>query len=156
LFTTLLAGFQALLHRHTGQDRILVGTPAAARTRPEWTTLVGYLANPLVLGADFSARPTFRELLARTRAGVSDALEHQDFPFPVLVDRLQPARDPSRSPLFQAAFWLLQTARPGQDALPAFALGEPGTTISLGALDLETLPLDTGASQFELSLAMAD
>jgi amino acid adenylation domain-containing protein len=104
LFTILLAAFQVLLHRYTGQQDILVGAPTAGRARTEFTDVVGYFVNPVVLRADLSGNPPFKLFLAQVRRTVLSALAHQDYPFPLLTERLQPVRDPSRSPLFQVAF----------------------------------------------------
>ncbi|HEX8282854.1 MAG TPA: amino acid adenylation domain-containing protein [Pyrinomonadaceae bacterium] len=102
LFMTMLAAFQTLLHRYSGQDDILVGAPVAGRTRPETEDLVGFFVNTLVFRSDLGARPTFRELLRQVRETTLQAQAHQDVPFEKLVEELQPARDLSRQPLFQA------------------------------------------------------
>jgi amino acid adenylation domain-containing protein len=104
LFMTMLTAFQVLLHRYTGQDDFLIGTATAGRSRPEFTGIVGYFINPVVLRADLCGDPSFQELLHRTQRVVAEALVHQDYPFPLLVQQLQPTRDPSRSPLFQVLF----------------------------------------------------
>src|SRR6185369_17645389 len=99
LYATLLAIFQVLLYRHTGQEDILVGSPMAGRERAETAGLIGYFVNPVVLRAHFSPLQTFESLLDRVRQTALEALEHQHFPFPLLVEQVQPTRDPSRSPL---------------------------------------------------------
>ena len=104
LFTILLAAFQVLLHRYTGQQDILVGAPTAGRSRVEFADVVGYFVNPVVLRADFSGNPTFKMFLGQLRQTVLSALAHQDYPFPLLTERLQPVRDPGHSPLFQVTF----------------------------------------------------
>src|SRR6185369_16726066 len=91
-FTILLAAFEVLLHRYTGQDEIVVGVPTAGRSRAEFTDVVGYFVNPVVARADLSGNPTFAQFLSQTRRNVLSALEHQDYPFPLLVERLQPVR----------------------------------------------------------------
>ena len=106
LFAVLLAGYQALLHRLTGQDDVLVGSPVAGRSRPEFAGLVGYFVNMIVLRAQLRDRPTFRRFLAQVRQTALDGLRHGDYPFAQLVERLQPVRDLSRHALFQAAFVL--------------------------------------------------
>jgi amino acid adenylation domain-containing protein len=103
-FAALLAVFQLLLHRLSGQDDILVGSAVADRRRPETEHLVGYLLNQVVFRASFSNVWSFRSLVEDTRDKVLEALDHQDFPFGLLVKRLQPTRDVSRSPIFQAMF----------------------------------------------------
>jgi amino acid adenylation domain-containing protein len=102
LFMTLLAGFAALLQRYSGQRDLVVGTPVANRHRGEIEHLVGFFVNTLALRADLAGDPGLRELAARLRRVALDAYSHQDLPFEKLVEELQPRRDLSRQPLFQA------------------------------------------------------
>jgi hypothetical protein len=104
LFMTLLAAFQALLARWSGQERIVVGTPVAGRDRAEHEGMIGFFVNTLVLPLDVSGDPSFRGLLARARSLSLAGMELQDVPFDKLVEELQPQRDRSRSPLFQVMF----------------------------------------------------
>ena len=104
LFMTLLAAFQTLLYRYTGQRDIAVGCPIAGRTRQELEGLIGFFVNTLVLRVDFSGHPTSREVLARVRDVALEAYGHQDLPFEKLVQELQPDRSLSYTPLFQVAF----------------------------------------------------
>jgi amino acid adenylation domain-containing protein/non-ribosomal peptide synthase protein (TIGR01720 family) len=108
LFVFLLSAFQLFLHRYSGQDDIIVGIPTNGRFKPEFKKIIGYLINMLAIRTDFSGNLTLRELLCNVRDSVFNALKYQDFPFMLLVERLQPKRDPSRSPLFQVTFELLQ------------------------------------------------
>jgi amino acid adenylation domain-containing protein len=101
MFMVLLAAFEALLARHTGDGDVLVGTVTAGRDRLELEPAIGYLTEVLVLRGDLSADPTVSELLDRTRDDVLDAFTHQGIPFEELVARLRVARDPARTPLFQ-------------------------------------------------------
>ena len=101
LFMVLLTAYQVLLSRHSGQDDILVGTPAAGRDRVEFEPVVGYFTRTLVLRAEVAADLPFDELLLRTRRTVLDALDHQDVPFEDLLAALGVERDPARTPLFQ-------------------------------------------------------
>ncbi|MBB6348227.1 amino acid adenylation domain-containing protein [Nonomuraea muscovyensis] len=103
-FMTLLAAFQALLARLSGQDDFAVGAPVDGRTRPELDDVVGMFVNTLVLRARLAGDPTFAELVARTRDVVADALDHQELPFARLVDALGVPRDPSRQPLVDTLF----------------------------------------------------
>jgi len=110
LFMVLLAAFQVLLSRWSGQDDITVGTPVANRTRREIEELIGFFVNTLVLRADLSGDLSFRELLARTRKSCLAAYAHQDLPFERLVGMLRPHRDLARTPLFQVLFALQNAA----------------------------------------------
>lgn len=105
----LLAAFQSLLHRYTGQDDIVVGTPIAGRNRAELEPLIGFFVNTLVLRAQVWRDETFRTLLHRTRELTLDAFAHHDLPFERLVEELQPERDVSRNPLCQVVFALQNT-----------------------------------------------
>ncbi len=106
LFIVLLAAFQTVLHRYSGDDDIVVGAPIANRNRGEIEGLIGFFVNTLVMRTDMSGDPTFRELLRRVRQTSLDAYAHQDLPFEKLVDELHPERDLSRNPLFQVCFQL--------------------------------------------------
>ncbi len=101
LFMVLLSAYQVLLARHSGQQDILVGSPAAGRDRVEFEQVIGYFTRTLVLRGDVSADPSFDEMLACTVSTVLEALEHQDVPFENLVTELGADRDPSRTPIFQ-------------------------------------------------------
>lgn len=103
-FVLMLGAFGTLLHRYTGQDEIMIGAPMLGRTRSELSDLVGYLVNPVVLRLHFSQNLEGRSLLNQLRRTVLEALDHQDYPFPLVVEDVQPERDPSRSPLVQVAF----------------------------------------------------
>ncbi|NBF00043.1 non-ribosomal peptide synthetase, partial [Nonomuraea sp. K271] len=118
LFMVLLAAYQVLLSRHTGQDDVLVGSPTAGRNRVELEPLVGYLSTTLVLRGDLSGDPTLEELLTRTRRTVLDAMAHQDVPFEQLLAELDVERDITRKPVFQTLFTLNgQTADGARDRL---------------------------------------
>lgn len=108
-FMVLFTAFAAVLHRHTGQDDIVIGSPVANRNRSQLEGLVGCFVNNLVLRTDVSSEPTFRQLLMRVRECALDAYEHQDLPFETLVKVLEPQRDQSRNPLFQVMFALQGT-----------------------------------------------
>jgi len=143
MFMTLLAAFQTLLHRYSGQDDITVGSPVANRNRTETEGLIGYFVNMLALRTDLSGDPSFRELLARVRDVSLGAFEHQDFPLEKLVETLQLVRDVSRSPLFQVMFVFQNNQLP-----------------DVGRRDLTLGPLHddagNGTAKFDLSLAMSE
>jgi proline-specific peptidase len=156
LFMTLLAGFQAQLGRYTGQEDFAVGAAVAGRPLPELAGLVGYFVNLLPLRADLAGEPGFGELLDRARGAALEGMEHGDFPFPLIAERLRPVRDPARSPLFQTAL-VLQRGRPGDaPGLAAFSLGEEGARVELGGLTLESVRLAERRAQFDLTLFAAE
>jgi amino acid adenylation domain-containing protein len=141
LFMTLLAAFQALLYRYTGSEDIAVGSPIGSRDRTELEGLIGLFLNTLVLRTHLAGNPTFTELLKRVREVALGAYAHQDLPFELLVEELQPQRNLSHTPLFQVMF-VLQNA-------PMSALELPGLTLSY-------LPVDSGAVKFDLTLDMVE
>ncbi|BDA68754.1 hypothetical protein CAL7716_029200 [Calothrix sp. PCC 7716] len=141
LFMTLLAAFQVLLYRYTGIEDIAIGSPIGNRNRAEIEGLIGLFVNTLVLRTNLAGNPTFEELLAGVRSVALSAYAHQDLPFEVLVEELQPQRNLSHTPLFQVMF-VLQNA-------PMSALELPGLTISY-------LPIDNGTAKFDLTLHMTE
>jgi amino acid adenylation domain-containing protein len=140
-FMTLLAVFQVLLYRYTGEEDIVVGSPIANRSIAELEPLVGFFVNTLVLRTDLSGNPTFKELLCRVREVCLAAYEHQDLPFEKLVQELQPERDQSRNPLFQVMF-VLQNATRGISPLEG--------------MRIEPIEFETGRSLFDLSLYLRE
>ncbi len=100
LFVTLLAAFQSLLHRCSGQSEIVVGSPFAGRSRFEAENQVGFYVNFLPLKADFASDPTFSEILVQVRDTLLAAMETEDVPLLKIVEATQPVRQPGRSPLF--------------------------------------------------------
>ncbi len=137
-FMVLLAAFEILLQRLSGQDDILVGTPVAGRTRPEIEGLIGFFLNTLVLRTDLAGRPAFRELVRRVRAAALGAFAHQDLPFEKLLEDLQPERDLSRTPLFEVFFNFLN--------FPASGARLPG------GVSLEWLGFGEMESKFDLTV----
>ncbi len=154
LNTLLLTIFQVLLHRYSGQQDILVGTPTAGREHPGFQYLFGYFVNLIVLRGDLSGNPTFVEFLEQLRRVTLGALAHQAYPFQSLVERLQPERDPGLPPLVQVTFGLQKPHRM-QESAP-FVLKEEGARLSLGDLRVESVGLKQRISQFDLTLMMVD
>ncbi len=155
-FTVLLAAFQGFLHRYSGQERFLVGAPAAGRETADVAGVIGYFVNLLPLAADFAGRPTGTALIDRTAGVVAGALAHQALPFPVLAESLQPQRDPSRPPLVQVSFALEQAHRADGRAWSAFALGEEGARAELGGIPVTSVKLAERRVPFELVLLLAE
>jgi len=156
LYTVLLAAFTVLLHRYSGQSDVTVGSPFVGRGSAEFEGTVGYFINPVALRADCSGDPTFTELLGRTRRTVLGALEHQDYPLSLLVERLRPERDPSRSPLFQVMFNMPKPNRLEEQGLAQFLLGTGGARMDLGGLPVELFPIEAQVTMFDLLLGMVD
>ncbi|NTX01871.1 non-ribosomal peptide synthetase [Myxococcus sp. CA040A] len=154
-FVSLLAAFQALLHRLSGQDDLIVGTPVATRGPAGTARLVGYCVNTLPLRVDLADGPGFAALVRRTRDLVRGALEHQEFPFPLMVERLHPERVADRTPIFQTLFVHQRSPLSSHPALSSFALGDGAARLRMGGTSVELLPLPPAASPFELMLAIA-
>ena len=140
LFMTLLAVCQALLMRYTGQEDFGVGTVVANRKRAEMEPIFGFFLNTLVIRANLSGEPTFREVLQRVRAAALAGYEHQDVSFEKLVEELAPERDVSRTPMFQVLFT---------------TLGEPDK-LEFGELELSGFEIDTGMSKFDLVVSVQE
>jgi amino acid adenylation domain-containing protein/thioester reductase-like protein len=156
LYTVLLAAFNVLLHRYSGQSDVTVGSPFVGRSSAEFEGTVGYFINPVVLRSDCSADPPFTEFLGQVRRTVLGALEHQDFPLSLLVERLRPDRDPSRSPLFQVMFNMPKANRLEEQSLAQFLLGTAGARMDLGGLPVELFPVEQQVAMFDLLLGMVD
>jgi amino acid adenylation domain-containing protein len=141
LFMTLLAAWQTLLYRYTGQEDITIGSPIANRNRTEVEGLIGFFVNALALRTDLSGNPSFLELLARVQQVALEAYAHEELPFEVLVEELQPERHLNHSPLFQVMFVLLPD--------PMQALVLPGLT-------LKRLPIHSNTAKFDLTMSLED
>ncbi len=141
LFMTLLAAFQTLLHRYSGQDDIAVGSPIANRDLIEVEPVIGFFVNTLILRGDTGGNPRFSALLEQVREVTLEAYAHQNVPFEQLIEVLRPQRDPSRPPLFQAMF-VLQNVPLGSSELPG--------------VRLEPLRIDSGTAKFDLMLVLIE
>jgi amino acid adenylation domain-containing protein/FkbM family methyltransferase len=141
LFMTLLAAWQVLLWRYTGQSEIVVGSPIAGRNSRETENLIGFFVNTLVLRTELRADETFTELLRRVRRVTLEAYAHQDVPFEKLVEELQPERNLSHTPLFQVML-VLQNA--------------PTAELDLGELQLSATEEESQTAKFDLTLALKE
>jgi amino acid adenylation domain-containing protein len=140
-FMVLLAAWQALLSRYSGQDDVVVGSPIANRTRPEIEPLIGFFVNMLALRADLSGDPSFREHLARVRESTLAAYAHQELPFEKVVEELAPERSRSRQPLFGVIF-ALQNA--------------PFPPLELPGLSIRMEPVDPGTARTDLAITLRE
>ena len=142
LYMTLLAAFQILLYRYSGQADIIVGSPIAGRNRVEIEGLIGLFLNTLILRTDFSGNPSFRQLLQQVRRTTLDAYAHQDLPFDKLVEEINPERSLSYNPLFQVLFNMLNLEE---------------TQVELSGLKTELISVgETTTSKFDLTLYAAE
>ncbi len=155
VYTVLLAAFEVLLGRYSGQDDFAIGSPVAGRTRPGLGGLLGYFVNLVPMRADLSGGPTFDEFLARVKRSVHEGLEHQEYPFSLMVERLWRGHDPGRTPIFQVMFIYQKSQRQGQLGLGAFGLGGRDHRIEIEGMPVQSLYYDRRASLFDLTLVAA-
>ncbi len=138
-YMILLAAFQTLIHRYTGQEDIVIGSPVAGRTRASVEKVIGLFVNMLALRTRLDGNPSFFELLHRTQTAVLEALAQQELPFEKLVEELQPERSASYSPLVQVMFAL-------QDEL--------SENLKLSGITTSAFPLDSGTAKFDLTFTI--
>jgi amino acid adenylation domain-containing protein len=141
LFMSLLAGFQVVLSRHSGQLDIAVGTPIAGRNQRETEGLIGFFVNTLVMRVDVGGSPTVSELLTRVRETALGAYMHQDMPFDKIVEELRPERSLSHQPLFQVIFMMQNV---------------PRETSSIRGISMKNEPMELRSAKFELELSIVE
>ncbi|MGI9628537.1 MAG: condensation domain-containing protein, partial [Longimicrobiales bacterium] len=141
LYMVLLGALNVLFHRYSGQRDICIGSPIAGRSRQEFEGLIGMFVNNLVLRTDLSGDPTFAELLSRVRTTALEAFDHQDVPFEMLVEEIQPDRDLASSPLFQAML-VLQN--------------QPAPPSQMGELEMERAFVDIGTTHLDLTFYLTE
>ncbi|SOD02868.1 amino acid adenylation domain-containing protein, partial [bacterium JGI 053] len=141
-FMALLAAFQALLSRWSGQDDVVVGVPVAGRAQGGSEGIVGLFVNTLPVRGDLSGDPSFRTLLGRVRESVLGGLAHQDVPFEKLVEELRPERTLGRQPLFQAVF--------------AYNHASAADLLVLADASAAPVPVDGGTAKFDLTLGITE
>ncbi|TFG62673.1 MAG: non-ribosomal peptide synthetase, partial [Nitrospirales bacterium] len=140
MFMILLAAFQVLLFRYTGQRDILFGTPLAGRTHREMEGLIGFFVNTLVIRTQLKDQLPFQNVLQQVKTTCLNAFAHQDVPFEKLVEILQPTRDPSRHPLFQVMFQLQH--------------GDSTSELTLQNLEVHSLPQVGQTAKFDIALGL--
>jgi amino acid adenylation domain-containing protein len=153
-FVVLLAAFQVFLFKLTGAEDVIVGTSTFARSKPEFMQVAGNFVNSVPIRGRLASTMTFRDFVLQLGATVIEAIEAQEFPLPLMVQRLQPERNASGSPLFDTFFSLLRFQQ-----FKAFALlygSGSDDSLDIGALRLAPFPIDQGAGQFDLSLQMVE
>ena len=141
LFMTLMAGFQTMLCRYSGQEQIVVGTDLANRTMPETERMIGFFINLLAVRTDLSGNPTFRELLGRVRDGLLESYAHQEVPFPKIVQEIQPERSATHNPIVQVLF-VMQNI--------------PRATRELAGLQVEGFEVPIKSSKFDMAVFIAE
>ncbi|NEO45947.1 MAG: AMP-binding protein, partial [Moorea sp. SIO4A3] len=150
LYTLLLAAYQVLLYRYTLQEDIIVGSPVTGRSRSEFNSIVGHFVNMLPMGSTIKGAGSFTELLTQVQQTVLEALDYQDFPLALMVERLHPQRDSSYSPIIQTTF-VLQSFQQAH----LLASGQDETSFSWG--DLKFIPynpvLFEGQSDLDLEMS---
>jgi amino acid adenylation domain-containing protein len=156
LFATTLAAFKLLLYRYTGVADISVGTPTTGRSQTAWLEQVGYFVNPVALRDELDGSQPFTALLGQVRQTVVEAIANQDYPIALLVEKLQPERNLSRTPLFQVMFVFQRAHLLYDEGLSSFAVGSNGNHMALGGLALEGVPLEQQVAPFELTLMLAE
>lgn len=141
LFMSLVAAFQVLLSRYSGQEDLVVGVPHSGRGQVELERLIGFFVNVLPLRTDLSGDPSFAQVLERVRTAALDAHEHQDVPFEKVVELVGPRRRQYQNPIFQTVFSL-----------------EPpnGEGLAMPGLRVEEIPFETTTAKFDLLLEMAE
>jgi len=152
VFTTLLAAYFVLLQKYTHQTDIIVGSPTAGRNKKEFANIIGYFVNPVPFRTDLSGNPSFKKVLESVRDTVLEAFDNMDYPLPLLVEKLHPQRDASRTPLFQTMFILQRAHLMHDQGLSRFALSREGATLDLGGLTIESMALEQGVAPFDLTM----
>jgi acyl-CoA synthetase (AMP-forming)/AMP-acid ligase II len=153
LHNVLLAAYQILLHRLSGQDDLLVGIPTAGRTDPRLASYVGYLVNAIPVRSGGPAGLTFAEYARRTQERVLDALDHQDMPLAQITRLVNPDRDAAGTTIFQAMFTFYGSALPGGAAAADVVAGDLAATIPMGhAVTLHGFPVPDLTSQSDIGL----
>ena len=155
-YTVLLAAFYALLYRYTGQDDLVVGSPRFGRPPQGYERTVGYFASPCALRIQLAGDTVFSQFLHQVRKVLVGAKEHQDFPFPSLVERLGLPRDPSRSPVFQVAFTYQKSHLPHMQGVAAARMGLAGASVDLSGLRLDSYPLALRSVKFDLDFVVEE
>ncbi|WP_416423159.1 amino acid adenylation domain-containing protein [Pseudomonas sp. App30] len=155
-YTVLMAAFYVLLYRYTGQDDIVVGSPRFGRPPEGHARTVGYFASPCALRAQLDGEQPFSDFLGHVRSVLVGAKAHQDYPFPLLVEKLNVARDSSRSPVFQVSFTYQKSHLAHLSGVAAARMGLGGAVVDLSGLALESYPLEQHGVKFDLDFVVEE
>lgn len=155
LYTILLSAMQVMLHQFSGQTDITIGTPVSLRTRSEWSDVIGYFINMLPVRGNIVGDEPFIAFLARAREAVLGALDHQDFPFSLMVDQLKIRREPNRSPVFQAMLNVLVSPQNTSDLSRLFHPSQQ-QGVPFGASTLTPYVIPQQEGQFEIVIEVTD
>ncbi|MET9551266.1 amino acid adenylation domain-containing protein [Streptomyces sp. NPDC006645] len=156
LHNLLLASFQVLLHRITGQSDLVVGVPVNSRTRTDLVDQVGYLVNVLPVRSAFATGTPLAEFATETHHGMLDALDHQDMPFALLTRHLNPDRAGGAPPVFQAMFSHYTTTQPGDRGAVGVVLGDPDAVLALDGATVRAHPVPERTTQSDIGLNVAE
>ncbi|MCB0746874.1 MAG: amino acid adenylation domain-containing protein [Ignavibacteriae bacterium] len=156
LYVILLSIYKILLYKYTHQNDIIVGTPTTGRTLTEVKDIVGYFVNPVAIRTKFNSNNTFIELVEQVKYNVIEALANQDYPFSLIVEKLKPERDSSRTPIFQVMFVYQKAHVLSEEGLSGFAVGAENSKMLLGGLPIESYHIDERMSAFDMTFMMAE
>lgn len=157
-FTTymlLLAAFKVLLYRYTSQEDLIIGTPTTGRSKADYLDLVGYFVNPVAIRSTVQSTDQFIDYLNQIRQVVIGAVNHQDYPFALLVEKLHPQRDASFLPIFQVMFVFQRAHLLYEEGLSQLAIGIDGLQMNLEGIVMESVNLDQVYSPFDFTLTLA-
>jgi amino acid adenylation domain-containing protein len=156
LFSVLLAAFNVLLHRLTDESDIIVGIPVSGRTQPEFERMVGYLVNALPIRTRLSGGQSFQKVLAEVHATVRSSLEHQDYPFSMIVHDLDPPREPGRLPIFQVMFGMERFDSTDRRGLAAMLLNVTGLAIKYREFAVESVAVARNRAPFDMTFTIEE
>lgn len=156
LYTLLLAAFNVLLYRYSGEEDLIIGTPTTGRTKAEYEPILGYFVNPVAIRNQLNPQKGFDVFLEQVKQTVMEALDHQTYPFNHLVEKIQPKRDASRSPIFQIMFVYQRAHLLHESGMSAAAVSEGNSIVKLGDVEMESIAIPDRIVPFDMTLLMAE
>ncbi len=156
LYMMLFTIFKVLLYKYTHQNDIIVGTPTTGRSLSELKDIVGYFVNPIPIRTNLNGNESILDILDKVKDNVLSGLENQDCPFNLIVEKVKPEREASRTPIFQVMFVYQKAHVLSEEGLSEFAVGKQNASMQLGELPIETYNLKENKSAFEITLLMAE